>query len=178
MRKMTAVLAGVAVLSVCALAQKRKTPNFPRLIVHATWVYVMAIQGDAYAYDPRIDAQDRQSVFAVEDALKQWGRYKLVMHPDEADIVLVLRRGRIADLKGGISIGGGSNRPLEPGTYTGLEGGTPDDTLLVMPGGPHPMDSAPLWRRSQFDGLKAPALRLFRQFQREVDEAAAATTKP
>ncbi len=172
--KASVVAAALVAASVAAYAQTQKpkpAANFPQVIVNATWVYVTSMRGDAF--NPRLDPEDRKAIFDVEDALKSWGRYKLVTRAEEADIVFLVRRGRIAAAQEGVTIGGGSNRATGIGNVTGMEMGSPDDTMMVVPGGRNPLDATPLWRQSKENGLRAPDLTLFHQFKKQVDEAAA-----
>jgi hypothetical protein len=64
-------------------------------------VYVEAVDGDQF--NPRLYPEDRQAIADVIHALQAWNRYTLTVRRQDADLVFVVRKGRIADAK--VSVG-------------------------------------------------------------------------
>ena len=119
-----------------------------------------------------------------------------------ADIIVLVRKGRYAGLTGGGAIGVGTggeirigspfptstpgtipdNQPVGTGggVYGGADAGMPDDELAVYDA--HlGLDTSPLWRRMQAEGLRVPKLPLFDELKKQVEEtdkADAAKKKP
>ena len=113
---------------------------------------------------------DRHAVQNVQDTSQKWGPYKLVYHRGEADLVIVVRTGRVAEVKGGVQVG--TTTQQGDGTYRshgsaeaiGGEVGDPQDTLeayLASRG----INGPPLWRGRAPGGLKAPEMQLVQEFR-------------
>ena len=181
------VLIGVAVvLAVPAAAQKKNKDEVSESITTAKYVYVEAYDGPEW--NPRLTGEDRKAIADVERAVRSWGRYQLVLRRSEAEVVLQVRKGRIADARvgGGVSVGQVPTTHVEfpPTTTTqttthgdaGAEVGPPDDLLFVylVSGGEL---NARLWQRTQKDGLNAPDLKLFQRFKDDVNKSAEAQAR-
>jgi hypothetical protein len=144
-------------------------------IVVARYVMVVA-EGGA---DPlRQDREDRRAIAAVEAAIRDWGRYALTYTPENADLVIAVRVGRLASIRVGGRVG--TSHP-GGGTYggpmAGVEAGMPWDTLRVFRGGAADFSaSALLLSYQEKDGLALPRLPVFRQFRRDVEGAAGRRT--
>lgn len=168
-----AVLVGVAsVLVVGLLWAQKKTKDvvLPGVILHAHYVYVTAFRGDQF--NARVMQADRFAINSVIDALKKWGRYAVTYDQNNADLVLVVRKGKIADLKVGGQVSTGTPG-TSAGSFGGIEGGGPDDTLMVMENNGPPLDTSALWRRSAPNGLDGPDPSLVAAFKKDVEQAAA-----
>jgi hypothetical protein len=131
--------------------------------------------GDPMSPSIRIPPEDRRAAGEVQEALHKWGRYILVYHPEQADLILVVRKGRLASATVGAII---STNPsgTSAGPAFGAEGGIPDDALLVYDANIG-TDGPALLKYIEKDGLNAPDVKLVAQFRKEVD-AAAAKKKP
>ena len=184
-----------------SIAKSPKKSDLNRIITQARYVMVTTYYGNGVA-NLSTPAEDRQAMFAMEDAFKQWRRYHVVYQPEMADIIVLVRKGRYAGLTGGGTVGVGTggeirigspfptstpgtipdNRPVGTGggVYGGADAGMPDDELAVYDA--HlGLDTSPLWRRMQAEGLRAPKLPLFEELKKEVEEtdkADAAKKKP
>ena len=92
------------------LAQKKskKHDDVPAAFQYAHFIYVEAFDGDVMK--PGLLPADRQAIYDVQDSLRDWNRYTIVLRREEADIVLAVRTGRIASAQakrrdfGGISV--------------------------------------------------------------------------
>lgn len=96
----------LVLLPTSAIAQKKaKKPSVPEVFDHARFVYVEAVGGDEFK--PGLLPEDRVAIADIRDALQRWGRYTFTTERDKADLVFVVRKGRLAsaDLGAG-SIGG------------------------------------------------------------------------
>lgn len=161
MRRQSLLIILIALVCVpLVLAQKDKqNKRIPDVITKARYVYITTAEGEPTK--PTVSPQDRRAVADLSEYLQEWGRYKVAMRAEDADIILVVSGGR-ADLTAGVSSGGGG--------ATGTRARTPEDTLLVHDA-KLGMDSAALWRRSQIDGFVGGAP-LFDVFKRDVEAAA------
>jgi hypothetical protein len=179
-------------------AKNKKDPGVLALFAQARYVYVEAVDGQQF--DPNLYPEDRQAIADVQDAIETWKRYTLTMERKQADLVIVVRKGRLASADVGVSprtggpfpgqprangpgngsgngsgsgpINGSGNGPgMGPGVQMGGEMGPPDDLFEVYQIDPDGRRSNPLWERSMADGLNAPQVLLFRQFREAVDKA-------
>lgn len=185
----------VGLMTAAVAPGKDKKAEVPAAFEHAQYIFVESMQGDAYR--PGVFPDDRQAIYDVEDALRDWNRYKLAMHREEADIVLVVRRGRLAGAQAGVGVsvprpqsgpypgsasnpgggagngsGGGIGQQRDPGAGVGARGdmGPPDDVLRVFLQNDGKL-VGPVWQREQTDGLDAPSVPLVRQLRTAVEKA-------
>lgn len=166
---------------------KNKKPQVPAVFASATFVYVESENGDEMK--PGLYPADRQAIEDVRDALRDWKRYKLTLDRDHADLMFVVRKGRLAN--GGIRGNVGSPQSLPPnqapghgstgggaGVGTEVEVGPEEDMLRVYQLTADGKRLGPIWDRSQPDGLDAPQLFLFRQLKDAVESAYPANAAP
>ena len=55
--------------------------------------------------------EDRQAISDVQNEIQDWGRYKLALDRHDADLVFVVRKGRLAKRDAAWRIGVGTNHP-------------------------------------------------------------------
>ncbi len=80
----------ISVLATSASAKSNK-PSFPGTLANAQYVYVASYDGDQF--NPNLLPDDRNAISAVQQAIQNWGKLKLVYRPSEADItILVMSR--------------------------------------------------------------------------------------
>jgi hypothetical protein len=142
-------------------------------------VYVEAVDGDEFK--PGLYTPDLLAIADVRDAIQHWGRYTITVEREKADLVFVVRKGRLAEADLGGGVGGGANpqgaqgpgQQRSRGTVldVGGEAGPEDDLLEVCQFNPNGKLSGPLWIHTFKDGLGAPRLILFEQFKEEVEKA-------
>jgi hypothetical protein len=166
-------------------AKDKKQPVVPAIFGQARYVYVEAVDGQEF--DPNLYREDREAIADVRDALQDWNRYFLTAERQQADLVIVVRKGRavsanVAVIPGGRpgpGVGGGQSPGQQrdgmpmggPATEIGTEAGPPDDFFEVLQMNPDGGLSSPLWERSMPDGLDAPRVLLLRQFRDAVEKA-------
>lgn len=167
-------------LPAMVFAQGKKKHMLPAIFNSARYVYVESVDGDIYS--PGLSRADRDAIGDLQSALRSWGRYIVTTNRSEAELVFVLRTGRTSENKigggGGIGVPGPvpNNNPSQqprtgpPGVMLGEEGGTPDDVLQVCMLSEGSKLSAPIWMRTQTDGLAIPDLPLFRDLRKEIDK--------
>lgn len=173
--------ASIWLLLVFALALKAEDKNaLPAVVKNATYVMVTTHSGDVFS--PDVSPEDRHAVQNVQDTIQKWGRYKLVYNRGEADLILVVRTGRLAEVKGGVQVstttqrGDGTYRSHGSAESIGGEVGDPRDMLEVYMAS-QGISGPPLWRGRAADGLKAPGMQLVQEFRSKV-EAAEKKKKP
>lgn len=163
-------MASVWLLLVFVLALKAEDKNPIQAVVkNATYVMVTTYSGDIFS--PDVSPDDRRAAQNVQDAIQKWGRYKLVYKAGEADLILVVRTGRLAEVKGGVQVGTqrvGDTTSRSHGSAIGGEVGDPQDTLEVYMAS-RGINGPPLWRGRAQGGLKAPEMQLVKEFRSKVE---------
>jgi hypothetical protein len=165
---------------------KSKKEKVSAAFRNARFVYVQSIDGDAL--DPRLYPEDREAIFDVQQRMRDWNRYTVTFRREEADLVIIVRKGRsaAAQARTGIAIG----RPAQPNSYpgqasgqgsaqpgngpvvgVGAEVGPSDDLLRVFIGSPDGKLLGPVWSRELEGGLDTPSVELVRQLKDAVEEA-------
>jgi hypothetical protein len=144
------------------------------VVRNATYICVMTYSGDML--NPEVTPEDRHAVANIEQAIEKWGRYKLVYNRGEADLMLVVRTGRTAEVHGGVQVGTSTDRPRGKTYSIGAEAGDPQDTLEAYLGS-QGTNGPPLWRGRAKNGLKLPEVRLMQEF-RSCVEAAEKSNRP
>jgi hypothetical protein len=201
MKLVTSVALALILAAPLGLAKDKKKNDLPAVFSTARFVYVQAEDGDIM--NPRLFPEDREAIADVEDALHDWNRYAVAIDQSDAELVMVVRKGKVAgaQVMGGVGVGtgpqyGGSNprgnNPAgtnNPGTgrttttEIGARGeiGPPDDMLRVYIVTPDGRRGAMVWSGVMKDGLNAPGLILLRQLRQEIDHSyppQTATKKP
>jgi len=179
-----ALLLALALLLVpAAPAKYKKKPTLPEDVLRAQTVRVVIDPDAGEPLDrPNANATARDN---VEKALMEWGRFRLVMDGQEADLIIALRTGSgnmmRPTMKGGpidqrpgigqstdstIRIGGQRGQPPPFGDpaadprnqrpHMSNEVGPSDDMFQVYRGSmSNPLDSPPVWRYIGKDCLRA-----------------------
>jgi hypothetical protein len=172
-RTLVTVVVVLVLLPALVSAQtKKKKKTMPAVFGTARYVYVQAEDGDAYT--PELQGADRRAIADVQDALHDWKRYALTTSANEAELVFVVRKGRVASGSVGGAVGVGSPYPGQPPTTrtAGMaqgEVGPPDDLLEVKMRNTDGSLSAPIWLRAQPDGLDAPHVPLLQMLRDMVE---------
>jgi hypothetical protein len=147
MRRLTipALVVFFLLATVVAVAQ-RPQAIMPKLITNATWVYVTSYDGAEP--NPRISPEDLQAISTVQDALKSWGKYKLVYRPEAAEIIILVH----------------TSRPW------GATRGHWDDEMAIYDAR-NWRESTWLWREMAIDGLQGANPPLVESFRHQVEQA-------
>ncbi|HUS18847.1 MAG TPA: hypothetical protein VMZ25_04310 [Terriglobales bacterium] len=189
-------------LTLTASAQHQPDPKpqakiVPETLVRSKYVYVGILRADGRIDDrinPATAPEDRQVRDAVETAFRGWKRYIVTLLPDHADLIVLVRKGRLGSvtLSGTpvqLSGGGGraDTRPRSPddvrrstdedlranrGVTVGAEAGPLVDIMEVHTGPNAGGSDLRLWQRARQEGFTGTPPRLFQQFKDEVEAAA------
>ena len=118
MPKRTVVLVAWAFLFLAPFvpAKSKKTPPVDPRLLSAQFVRVVSATGSDI--NPRTYPEDREAVFAVQNALKKWGRFHVTYEgaAGEPDLIIVVRKGRYG------SAVVSPNGPAEPGPVGRMPG--------------------------------------------------------
>ncbi|HEX4311197.1 MAG TPA: hypothetical protein VHZ25_14285 [Acidobacteriaceae bacterium] len=101
-----------------APAKAKKDPPLSQLFCHARFVYVETAEGDVL--NPNVMNDDRDAAADLQQQLEDWKRYTLVVRRSEADLVFVVRTGRLAEA----GVTARTSRDPNPG-ISGRVGGGP-----------------------------------------------------
>lgn len=176
-----------------ANAKDKSKATLPEIVLRAqTALVVIAPDAGEPLDHPTANASARDN---VEKALLQWGRLRLVMDGEEADLVISVRTGSrgvptvrggpidqrpgvIQPTDGGVRIGAQQGRPpnsdptmpgpQDSGTRIGKEVGSPDDAFEVHL---RSVESSAIWRYVAKDCLRAPEVTAVEQFRKAIAES-------
>jgi hypothetical protein len=148
-----------------------KEKIFPKLIVNARYVMVTTYFGNEPA-DTRIMPSDRRAVADVEAAIQKWGRYTLAHNREDAELIIVVRKGRYVEALAGVHIHGGTDQPSPTvSPEVNADAGDPQDMVAVYDASLG-TDTSPLWRDRQRGGLEPPDMKLIQELRTKVEDAA------
>lgn len=180
------------------ISAKNKKQVLPDFVLKAETV-VVVIQPQAGEPVPNLTA-NRTAQENVEKALTQWGRFRVVMDSQTADLVITVRKGHASGATirnlpidnrpvivqpgdGNIRIGGqggrppdlsdpGLGRPTDRTPHVDNEIGPSDDMFEIYRGGDeYPLDAAPVWRYMSKNALDAPQVSAVEQFRKVLTES-------
>lgn len=178
-------------LSSYAHSKAKKDAEVPALFRQASFVYVEAVDGDEFSFG--LTPEDRQAIADVEKAIQTWNRYQLTARRGDAELVFVVRKGRLATAKVNAGVHVGTRTPGGPaadrspddgldrdpgrgpnyGTRIGASGevGPGDDLLIVESLDKETRQPIRIWTQSEKDGLNTPGIPLFKQMKDAVEKA-------
>ena len=193
-RRVTAIL---VLASSLAFAGNDKKPVLPAYVLRAETVFVL-IDPDA-GTSPASPQANQKARDDVEKAILKWGRFRLVLEPGSADLIVVVRKGSgkvVRPTIGGLPtndrpviaqptdngtrLGGqkgrppGSTDPSPQDTHPTpqIEAGMTDDMFVVYQGGAgNPLDGPAAWRYMNKDALKSPSVPAVAEFRKAIEEA-------
>jgi len=171
-----------------ASAQKKRKSELPMAVVAAQFVYITSMHGDSY--NPRTSLEERDAMRRVEDAVRAWGKYKVVYRPEDANLMLVVKTSGMGSARVGVGL-----PPIDttnPGTRIdprnspigGLGTGAdissdPNDMLMVsLTPRESAEDASFVWRRSARHGFQGNKPDLVEEFRSAVDDTARQNAKP
>lgn len=179
--------------------KKKEKQLLPDVVLKAETVFVTIQPG---ASEPASDiTANQKTVRAVEEALMKWGRFRLALTAQTADIVIAVMKGTGQAATPTVSGGPIDSRPViwdttenqtrvgvqqgqppdatqtnDPNTdgraHPGMQVGGEDDLFKVYLGNAeHPLDSAPVWIYTGHDALQGPSVPAVEQFRKAVEES-------
>ena len=83
-----------------AVAQQKseKHSDLPAVFSNARYVYVQAEDGDIMR--PGLYPEDRDAISDVQQGIRDWNRYAVAVNREDADLIFIVRKGRIAGAQG------------------------------------------------------------------------------
>lgn len=166
---------------------KPKHPSLPEIFETAKTIHVEARDARDIT-DISLDPETRNTILDVQDAIQDWGRYSLSRSRHEADLILVIYKGRLTrdpnNTTPTLGIPRGSNNPTshspiqDPADASQGPNGSnsPDgfnqerDELKVYTLDANGKLKNILWHSEQIRGLDTPNLLLLKQLEREIDK--------
>jgi hypothetical protein len=172
--------AGLAVCSVLVLwAAAEAGP--PALLGQARYVALGYDRGDRFVSEAQMPddvlPEERAALQALHEGLEQWGRYVVVVRPEQAELLIAVRKGRLVSVGGGIRRGGpayGPGGPIGSGPGVGVQVSSPDDMIEVFDA----RGGSLVWRSLKPNGLAGAGPPLFDAFRAEVAKADRSTQRP
>jgi hypothetical protein len=198
MRTRVSTLIAVCLLTTLGFAKDKKKNTLPTYVLRAQTVAVIIDPTAGFTVDdPRANQVARQD---VENALLSWGRYNPILQTNDADLIVVVRKGNgrmvndtihdprqnnrpgsVLTADNGVSLNGqhGTSSPQpSPEPTPQMDIGQSEDSFLVYEGGgDRPLDRAPVWRYTAKDGLLSPAVPAVDAFRKAVADAEKAAAK-
>jgi hypothetical protein len=184
----------LAVAGLVPATAKPKKPSLPEVFETAHTVFVET-RDDRDITDISLDPEIREAILDVQDGIQDWGRYTLSRSRRDADLILVVEKGREAldePNSGGPGSGGansgGLGSPHVPvnrspmqnpadASQSGPNNNYPDgmtqekDQLRVYTIQADGKLKGPIWRSEQERGLNRPNVLLLRRLKDEVEKA-------
>ena len=180
---LTSVLLLVITGSAPATAKPKK-PSVPEPFESAHTVFVEA-RDDHDITDIWLDPDDRKAILNVQDGIQDWGRYTLSRSRRDADLILVVYKGRVvrdppsSAAPGSLHLPVGHSPIQDPSdaSQSGTNTSSPDgqtqekDQLWVYTIESDGKLKGPIWRSELERGLNGPSVLLLRRLKDEVEKA-------
>jgi hypothetical protein len=182
-RKLPLFLLLVTVAASGSAFAKSKKPSVSEAFQTAHTIFVESRDGDIT--DLRLEPDDRKAILDMQDGIHDWGRYTLSRSRIDADLILVVHKGRL--LRDPSSAGNlGSPRvspshvpihdPADASQGTN-DNGSPDgltrekDELRVYTIQPNGKLKGPIWSDEVDRGLNSPNILLLQRLKIYVEKA-------
>lgn len=163
--------------------KKPKKPDVPPVMATARTIAVVSRDGDEH--NLRVSDEERMAIVAVREFVRSWRRYTVLADERQADIVLVVRKGKSQqeNLGAGQNTNPAGRSPMDIGDNSALGRAGPPrtsvdsesdwtgDTLSVCIHDAKGRLSSPVWSRTMDAGLEGPQPALADQLRRAVDKA-------
>jgi hypothetical protein len=186
-------------LTTTHLARAKTKPTLPDYVRNARTIAVLIDPDAGFSIDNPQANQIAQK--DVESALQNWGRFQTLLSTQNADLIIVIRKGTgklvdetigdprqnnrpgsITPSQDGIGMGGQRGQPPNmPGTSPmspdGTSrpqteiGNTEDSFTVYNASQSDPLSSPPVWRYLAKDGLRSHSVPAVDQFRKALDEA-------
>jgi hypothetical protein len=180
MQRLSSLAGAAALASILAPWPIEAGP--PALLAEARYVALGYDHGAGFVSETDVRAEvlveEREALQRIRAGLEQWGRYVVVVRPEQADLLIAIRKGRTASFGGGVSVGGPSSGrpgggPVGIGPLAGAEVSSPDDMIEVFE-----RSGSLVWRGMKTNGLAGAGPPLWESFRAEVAKAEKGTKKP
>jgi hypothetical protein len=183
-RSLPAFLLLLAIAASAPAIAKPKKPSVPEAFESARTVFVEA-RDERDITDMALDPDDRSAILDVQDGIQDWGRYTLSRSRRDADLILVVHKGRVmrdqsnTGAPGSLRLPAGHSPMPDPAdaSENGTNARSPDgltqekDQLWVYTIQPDGKLKGPIWRSEQERGLRGPNVLLLQRLKYEVEKA-------
>ena len=183
-RNLPAFLLLLAIAASAPAIAKPKKPSVPEAFESARTVFVEA-RDERDITDMALDPDDRSAILDVQDGIQDWGRYTLSRSRRDADLILVVHKGRVmrdqsnTGALGSLRLPAGHSPMPDPAdaSENGTNARSPDgltqekDQLWVYTIQPDGKLKGPIWRSEQERGLRGPNVLLLQRLKYEVEKA-------
>ena len=189
-RNLPAFVLLLAIAGSAPATAKPKKPSVPEVFETAHTVFVEA-RDDRDITDISLDPESREAILDVQYAIQDWGRYTLSRSRRDADLILVVYKGREAPddavgpaqpNSGGLgsphaTVGHSPMQGQPDASQSGPSTNYPDgmtqekDQLSVYTIQSDGKLKGPIWRGEQERGLNRPNVLLLRRLKDEVEKA-------
>jgi hypothetical protein len=154
----------------------------PAQLAQARYVALGYDLGDGFVSETDVRAdvlpEERAALQAIRAGIEQWDKYQVVVRPGQAELLIAVRKGRLATVGGGISAGGPSSGrgggPIGIGPMGGVQVSSPDDMIEVFDAA----GGSLVWRGMRPNGLSGAGPPLWDAFRAEVAKAEKSVKKP
>jgi hypothetical protein len=202
-KRAIAVFAAGILIAATGFAKDKKKSVLPAYVLTARTVTVIIDPTAGVSVDDPL--ANRVAQKDVETAILNWGRFQTLQSGQEADLIVVVRKGggRIAQptisdprqndnagsitpFDNGAAIGAQHGRPAGAQTsgtpdqtpHPQAQIGSSDDSFVVYRGDvSDPLSSPPAWRYIASDGLQSPSVPAVDRFRMAIAEAEKAAAK-
>ncbi len=160
-----------------ALAGKK---GVPARVAQARYVAIGYDLGDRFLSEtdamtnPDVLSEERRAVQAIREDMERWGKYVVVLKPEQAELFVAIRVGRHGSISGGM-IDGGSTNPFggpggirRGGGMGSAEISSSSDMLTIYDASGGRV-GAQLWRMQKGGGLAGEPPRLYQEFRASVE---------
>lgn len=173
------LVVGILWIGLVLPVQAKKHSSLPAVFATAHSVFVECPGGDIT--DIHLDRGDRDAILNVQDGVEDWGRYTLSRSRLDADLIVVVRKGRLTRETSGpassspISVGHPQTSIPDasngPGSVNNPNGPTWEkDQLQVYTLQPNGKLNGPIWSRELVGGLDNPPLLLLKILRDDVEK--------
>lgn len=181
------IACGLAFAAVSVVHGKQKKLEVPPVFQTAHSIYVESVDGDISR--PGVSQNDREAIQQVRQLLMEWSRYTLAESRDQADLVIVIRKGRNVGDQDHLGLGmhpvvpepppvrpgerPPMGRPVDQSASVGTGGDTiaSEDLLRVYTVNEKRKLKGPVWSREMDRGLDGPSVRLMQELEAAVEAA-------
>jgi hypothetical protein len=127
---------------------------------------------EARARDEELLPEERQAIARIRGEIESWGRFVIVERPEQAELLIAIRKGRLLSYGVGAKTGdptGGppGGRPIGVGSHESIQISTPDDLIQVTAA----RVGGIAWRGIKPNGLSGAGPPLWCEFRAEVEKA-------
>jgi hypothetical protein len=183
-RNLPAFLLLLSIAASAPATAKPRKPSVPEAFESARTVFVEA-RDDRDITDISLDPDNRSAILDVQDGIQDWGRYTLSRSRRDADLILVVYRGRVVrdqpnpGAPGSLRLPAGHSPMPDPAdaSQSGTNTRSPDglaqekDQLSVYTIQSDGKLKGPIWRSEQERGLNGPNVLLLQRLKDEVEKA-------